>query len=306
MKILIISFDQYDKYNWGHQLFRNEIAKQHDVVFYGPGYTPDTTHLVKYLRKNKLSFNDFDFVFTHGLKYTKKISDISEIPPSLMKVHYVVDFFEPKGDFKGRDLAQYEFLNSYKPDVVFSVYHNSIKPLRQNIQCQNIFVLPFSVCTKHYKKINCKKKDQVVTCFSTRVDAYPNRIKVLNHLKAEKIKHIKQKNRFDYIWAINESKISLGVCDIYKSLNMRVTEILSCGGLLLTDKPNYIEKLGLKENFHYVTYESFDDMVDKCRYYFKYDEERKKIENQGMIHVQKYHSCYQRVREMIKIIQKIK
>ena len=307
MKILILAENQYEKYNWGHQLFRDEIAKQHDVIFFGPGYIRGDISLKKYLMKNKLTFDDFDFVFTHGLKYTKKIKDIYTIPKNLLKVHYVVDFFEEMDGVRGRDKAQYEFLNLYKPDIIFSVYHNSIKPLQKNVKNNNnIFVLPFSACNRHYKNYRDKKNNQVVACFSTREDVYPNRLKALSKLKNNKIKIIKGKTRFDYIGAINESKISLGVCDIYKSLNMRVTEILSCGGFLLTDKPNYIDNLGLIENIHYVTYNSFDDMIDKCIYYFDNDKIRRQIELNGMTYVHKHHSCFRRVQQMIKIINKIK
>jgi len=306
MKILIIAENQNNKYNWGHQLFRNEIARQHDVVWYGPGFVDTNISLFKYLKKIKMSIYDFDFVFTHGLKYTRRINDIWNIPKDVKKVHYVVDFFQNKGNFKGRELEQYQFINSYKPNIVFSVYHNSIELLRHNTICDNIYVLPFSVCTKTYfKKNNIKKKNYIMACFSKRPDAYPNRNIVLKILNKNNLRYITGKQRYDYINAINQCKISIGVCDIFKSLNMRVTEILSCGGFFLTDKPNYIERIGLINNEHYVIYNNHDDMIDKINYYFNNDKERSVIENNGMNFVRKYHSCKTRVKQMIKIINKV-
>jgi len=305
MKVLIIAFNQIDNYNWGHELFRREIARCADVIFFGPGHTPNGLELLDFLKKINISIHDFDFVFTHGLKYTKKIKDIYDIPKDVCKVHYVIDYFLPKGEFKGRADDQHKFLNEYKPDIVFSVYHNSIKPLSKNIECANIFSLPFSACGYTYKKTKCVKQNVVSTCFSRRNDVYPNRTIAIDYLKKNKIRIMDRRIHHKYVRAINRCKISLGVNDIYNSLNMRVTEILSSGGLLLTNKPNYIEKLGLENKKHYIEYTTFDDMIDKIKYYMKYSKQRKEIENNGMNHVRRYHSCNKRVHEMIDIVKKV-
>ena len=306
MKILIISFNQIDKYNWGHELFRREIARQHDVIFFGPGHSPKKVKLHDYLKSLNTTIDEFDFVFTYGLKYTKKIPDIYDIPDHIFKVHYVIDYFLPKGEFKGRALDQHEFLNSYKPDIVFSVYYDSIKPLKKNIICENIYCLPFSACSLTYRNFYCKKINKVATCFSRRQDAYPDRIIALDKLKRHKIRIVDRKMNVEYVKTINRCKITLGVNDIYKSLNMRVTEILSCGGFLLTNKPNYIERLGLIDGEHYISYSDFDDMISKIRYYFNNDKERNRIELNGMKLVRQHHSCTMRIHEMIDIIKRVK
>ena len=38
MRILLLNPNQIERYNWGHQLFKNEFAKHHDVVYYGRGF----------------------------------------------------------------------------------------------------------------------------------------------------------------------------------------------------------------------------------------------------------------------------
>lgn len=304
MNILVIAYNQISKYNRGHELFRQTMKCHANVIYFGPGYTPKNLSLIDYLKKLKIDFSYFDFVFTHGLKYTKQIKDIYDLPPSLLKVHYVVDYFLPKGEFKGRAIDQHEFLNSYKPDIVFSVYHNSIKPLKKNVDCEKIFVLPFSACSTIYKNTYASKVNNVMTSFSMRDDVYPNRRKVLKILDKNEIKFVGRKVKDEYVNAINTCKINLGVCDIYKSLNMRFTEILSCGGFFLTDKPNYIERLNLEDGIHYVAYSDFNDMIDKIKYYFHHNKERNIIAENGMRLVRKYHSCNNRIKEMLKIIKK--
>ena len=306
MKILVISHNQFEKYNWGHELFRREMSANNDTIYFGPGYVGKIS-LKDFLKQKNLSIYDFDFVFTHGLKYTRQIQDIYTIPPGVTKVHYVIDYFLPKGTFKGRSVEQHKFLNLYKPDIIFTVYHDSVKELRKNVVCDNIFCLPFSVCTKTYVRNNSIQKQNLVsTCFSRRLDVYPDRIKVIKCLDDNKIKTIDRKVRFKYIKAINISKIVLGVNDIYNSLNMRVTEILSCGGFLLTNRPKYIEKLGLIDGKHYRVYTTFDEMIDMIKFYQIHDKYRTKIEIEGMNVVRKYHSCNTRIKEMVKIINKVK
>jgi len=306
MKILIISTNQFTNYNWGHELFRRAFSIDNDTTYFGAGYSEPGLSLKKFLKSKKINIRDFDFVFTHGLKYTKNIKDIYDIPKDIIKVHYVVDYFQSKDDFVGKDKDQHKFLNKYKPDIIFSVYQNSIKPIYKNIKCDNVFCLPFSVCTDTYTYTNTIKKNQVVACFSKRLDVYPDRIFALKLLNRKKINIIDYKIRYDYIKTINNSKIILGVNDIYQSLNMRITEILACGGFLLTNKPKYIESLGLKKDIHYKEYTSFDEMIDMIYYYYKYNDERKNIEEKGMYLVRKKHSCRKRIQEMIEIIKQVK
>lgn len=47
MKILLLSPNQIYRYNWGHQLFRNEIGKHHEVIYYGEGYLNYNKNLIE-------------------------------------------------------------------------------------------------------------------------------------------------------------------------------------------------------------------------------------------------------------------
>ncbi len=90
MKILLLSPNQINKYNWSHQLFRNEIGRQHDVIYYGEGFS-------KYIPGKPVpevvkEIGNIDIILTYGLRYTEPfigIGDITNIP----KVHISVDYF---------------------------------------------------------------------------------------------------------------------------------------------------------------------------------------------------------------------
>ena len=90
----------------------------------------------------------------------------------------------------------------------------------------------------------------------------------------------------------------------YNCLNMKFTEVLSCGTLLLSNKPEDFDDVGFKEGEHLVIYKDLNDMQDKINYYLKHDNEREEIAKNGMEFVRKNHSNDVRIKEMTDIIQK--
>ena len=101
---------------------------------------------------------------------------------------------------------------------------------------------------------------------------------------------------------INKCKITITSNNIYKSLSMRYTETLACGGFLLADRPTDLDLVGLKNGKHLVIYDDINDLKDKIRFYLDNDKERQKIEQQGMEFVRKNHSCKKRVSQMLNHI----
>ena len=91
MKILILGSNQIRRYNWGHELFKLEIARQHDARFYGDTYA--------HWAKDKLSIQDIielldfepDLIFTYMGKYCKWVKGLDKV--RIPKVHNVIDYF---------------------------------------------------------------------------------------------------------------------------------------------------------------------------------------------------------------------
>jgi len=117
MKILLLNPNQIKKYNWGHQLFRNEIGKVHDVVYYGEGFPNfdgnlDTVEIVK-------KYGPFDLLMTYGLRYTLPFENIGKVKNP--KCHIVIDLFPPhKGGYKGGMYTKYkDFVERNKYDMFF-------------------------------------------------------------------------------------------------------------------------------------------------------------------------------------------
>ncbi len=102
MNVLILSPNQISKYNWNHQLFRNEIGKSHNATYYGPGYPNYNSDLtVKEIIKLYYKKNKPDLIMTYGYRYSKSFKGIGEIT-QIPHIHLTVDYFPPTGKYNRR------------------------------------------------------------------------------------------------------------------------------------------------------------------------------------------------------------
>jgi len=308
MRMLILSPNQIARYNWGHQLFRNEIGKLHDVRYYGEGYSgwdPNLT-VKEIIRKIYMSRAIPQIILTYGWRYSRSFRGFDEVR-NIPHVHISVDYVEKKGRFSGTIDRQAGFFNYIKPDIVFGVTAHAVNNLKRDNVCDRVYMLPFSVDTNIYRQIpNTNKVIDVLAAFTVRDDVYPNRKRVLKLLESMRELRILTRRviRLRLIKAINSSKMIITSNNIYNSLSMRYTETLSCGGFLLADRPDDFDRLGFIDGRHLVLYKDMKDLRDKIQYYLKHDREREQIGKKGMEFVRKYHSCERRVKEFIRIVKR--
>lgn len=300
LKILLLSVNSLGRRNWGHQRFLDDLTLINDVVYYGlgyEGYNPKLT-VPEVIKK----YGKFDIIFTNHwgwktrpLKWSYKV----DIP----HVHLLLDYV-PTHKLKrlNRRFKKYRF------DLILARTSRAIELLeKNNINVKSRF-FPFSVDTEVYKKQKVQKIYDVITSSSrseklTSETKYPHRWDVHNLVNRMDLKaRTDLVVHFDYIKAINQSKIAIISNNIYKSLNMKYTEFLSCGTFVLADKPDDFEICGYKNKEHLVLYKDLQDLEKLIRYYLDHSEERERIAKQGMEFVRKYHSNEVRVKEMESII----
>jgi len=80
---------------------------------------------------------------------------------------------------------------------------------------------------------------------------------------------------------------------------MKFTEVLACGTLLITVKPEDMQAAGFKNGEHFVVFKGLDDLKKKINYYLKHEKERKKIALKGMKFVHSHHNNDIRVKQFI-------
>jgi hypothetical protein len=302
MKILILSRYQMKKRNWGRELFKRDISKYHDVTFYGPGY-------IKGIDSHQQNIpilpiiGDHDIIFSFVFSYASQFTDYDKI--TTPKIHWEVDYVIPYKTSEGSLHVQNPFYYYAKYDLIFAPVKKMVTYMKDNNIAKKIEWLPFSVCINNYKNLNLEKTIDVMSSYTIKDYLYPDRKniqKFLNNLSyrifTENVTHQ------DYIQKINQSKIFVTKNNVYNFLSMKYTEILSCGTLLLADRPDDLEDIGLKDGEHLIIYNSLNDLKDKIDYFLKYEKEREEIAKNGMDFVRKNHNNDIRIKEMTEIIKK--
>jgi len=296
MKILLLSPNQIGRYNWGHQLFRNEIGKHHEVMYYGNGYSNFNNKLTAPQIVDK--YGPFDLLLTYGLRYTLPFKNVGDI--KIKKVHIVVDLFPPhSGGYRGGMHTRYkQFLERNNYDILFYRQGCQAEYLKEIGFTGPTFWFPFSVDTNIYKKLNIKKIYDVLTSSTKRNDVYPNRVKVNKLVGKLKLKAVMKKVvHQQYITCINQSKICIISNNVFNSPNMKFTEFTSCGSFVLCDKPADMDRLGFEDGKHLVIYKDLNALKDKIKYYLNNKKEREKIAIQGMEFVRNNHNNIIRVKQ---------
>ncbi len=296
MKILLLNPNQIHRYNWGHQLYKNEVGKQHRVVYYGKGWP----HFNPKLNVKQIVHNfcpDADLIMTYCWKYSKNFKGLDQIT-NIPKVHFALDYTE--NNFYQEQNTAYK---QTKYDIIFAFSQRACKLLKKNNASENIVYHPFSVDTNIYREYqNIAKRNNILAAYTTKPTLYPNRIKIIKMLKKNFIvisNRVVQKKLVEWI---NRAKITITSNNIYNSLSMRYTETLACGGFLLADRPDDLDLIGLEDGKHLVLYKDLKDLRGKCKYYMKNDKVRNRIRIAGMNHVRKNHSCKVRVKQMTNAI----
>lgn len=98
----------------------------------------------------------------------------------------------------------------------------------------------------------------------------------------------------------NQSKINLNITakSIRSGLSLRIFDILSCGGFLIT---NYQAELSefFEPGTELETYSSMEELHDKCAYYLSHDDERMAIARRGYEKTVQCHSYSTRLLQMM-------
>jgi len=303
MKILLLSPNQIGRYNWGHQLFRNEIEKQADVLYYGPGYPNFNDKLTAPQILNE--YGSFDLLLTYGLRYTLPFQKIGDV--RIPKCHIIIDLFPPHpGGYKGGMYTRFKpFIEKNKYDLFLYRQRCQKDYLKEIGSTVPATWLPFSVDIDVYKKSKNLKIYDVMTSSSLRTDVYPNRVKVNKLVNKLGLKAVTKKVVHQrYINCINQTKICIISTNVFNSPNMKFTEFTSCGTFVLSDKPADMKELGFKDGEHLILYKNMKDLNRKINYYLKNNKEREKIAKQGMEFTRKNHNNSVRVKQMIEVINK--
>lgn len=121
----------------------------------------------------------------------------------------------------------------------------------------------------------------------------------------ERLKYVDYRGYADYYNRMPEvfknSRINLNISlkIIQSGVPLRVFDVLSCGGFLLTNfQAEMPELFEMGEDF--IVYESIEDMYEKAKFYLLHDAERECIARHGYETVKKYYTFAQQLEKILK------
>ena len=301
MKILLLAWNRdwpKRKGNWNHELFRRELARQHEVIFWGAGYDNYNKRLSM---DDVLSqHSNIDIILTHYEHRDKYF------PVGFKNIKHIPKIHLCGGDYDEITAPGWNaHFNSTKYDIIFGRYLSMVEDLKRYKVPGIIKFLPWSVDTNKYKKLNIKKSVDVAAIFQAHARIHSDRRLLKNRLSKMILNSFIGTAWFEeYIQKINESKICISSNVKSPRLSGKYYEILACGTFFLTTRPEDFGTLGFKNGKHLILYENdFNDLESQIKYFLEHEEEREKIALEGMKFVRKYHNTELRVKEFIELIE---
>jgi len=294
MKILILAPNYIKKTNWAHQLWRNEIARQHDVVFHGQGHDLNSQRDV---RKLVEAHGPFD-VITVGENPRHFHYYIHMEKCHAYKVCFVSDYWGGKENSYDKLIRQHGINMVCLPTPTFADKFREKK--RAGVVSRSIFSpwLPYihAVDLNKYKHLR-KIRDIDVACVLGLFDSvYPDRPELQSILKNLPCKIVVGNwtkggyKHEKYVDLLNRCKIFVSVNGVHNQMTMKYMEAMACGTLFLTNRPEDLEHWGLEDGKHLVCYKNFKDMRKKIDYYLAHVKERAEICYNGRTHVESNYS----------------
>jgi len=249
-------------------------------------------------------FNEFedlekwaDVIFTLE-NYTPEWLPVEKISNSKkIKIYWSIDSHMPADSFSGNSVLQshVELCDKLKPDIHLNSTECYVPYFNRNSRFSYWF--PNAYPSDLITPINIEKKYDIGFCGSILHDRAYILTNVLGEFKP-KIDNFVIGN--EMVKAINSYKIHFNK-NISNDINYRTFETLGCKTFLLTNYTPGLEKL-FDIGRDLVTYENFDDLKDKVKYYLKNDSERETIASNGYNTVIKKHTYDSRCKYLLRII----
>jgi len=299
LRILFLSPLQAHRWNWGHQLFRNEVGRHVDVTYLASDTDISVLNILKKVDKP-------DIIATYGYKYTIPYKDLDKI--NIPKVNFVCDYTPDTLGFHGFEKRYDQLILRDKYDFLFPVTYRVEKILKRKYPKTIVKCIPFGFDSRKYTGVpHNKRAIDVSTCFMFWDAVYPTRKEIQSKVKGlpqSTVVFTDQVFREQFVNVLHKSKINVNGLSYLKDSNMKIFEVMGCGCLCLTEKPSDLDKLGFVDGKHLVTFTSPDDMVDKIQYYLKHPAILQSIAKGGFQEVQQKHTNKQRVQQFLTEIEK--
>jgi len=282
MRLLVLSPNHISKWNFGHQLFRNELYKHADVVYHGAGFVHNSdTDIEKIIDE----IGPFDAVISWSNKYCGHYESTRNLKIPVVVV--IPDYFPHAIKVENA------FINKHHPDLVIVRSTLSVKLFKENqkkgLIPENISVkvLHYGYCPSIFKPRNFSRDIDICASMHETSWAYKNRPTIKEACKSLNGYYVFTDNvyRFDYAETLSRSKIFVNSVSKDHVISPRYTEVMASGCMLMTDWSHDDSDFGLKHGENCIIYDGVDDMKSKVDYFLRHHKKRNRIAVAGYRYV---------------------
>jgi spore maturation protein CgeB len=312
-----IEFDPTIKYKYSKTVFGRRVYQVKAVLINNlintSWYRQFRVRRLKYiLEKNKIDLT----ITTHDFLYPEEVTLIRE----KTKSHLVMWFPDSVSGFNKAFflISDYDFLFFKDPYIV--------KTLTENYNKKNVYYLPECCNPKFHKSISLTEDDlnkygcdittygnphNVRTSFFSQLLNYQYDIKIWGHQPSIWLKDKKLKSLYTGECVFNESKAKsvlaakINLNTLHPSeiigLNARTFEIAGIGGFQMIHwRPGLADLF--EDAKEIVSFNNFDELIEKINYYLKSPAERANIAEAGQKRAYTYHTYILRLQLLFDTI----
>lgn len=218
------------------------------------------------------------------------------------KVHIMGDYTT-----EGR-MSRYDpFLKRHKFDLVLEPCYRCMKALRSKGLAGRVELLPFSIDTSVCYDWGRPRTIDVIAMFSHDSRIYPRRNDVLDTIKTMSVScFLRSRRPFrKYLEFANKARIFAHANAISNNVAVKYPEVMACGTLFVTDRPDELDLLGYRDRKHLVIYNTMEEMREKIEYYLAHNEEREQIAKAGAKFVRENFSHGAIAQRLINLMQEL-
>lgn len=310
MKVLLLAPDYTHAKSWTQEHFRQEIARQHEVVrCTGAG----DTHV-----PNLVAEHNPDIVLVCNLQFSVEYTGLDEVGKSgISTVAIVTDYFPRHHKYKNKILKRHAFDAVFFSQTKFVDAFHAFKRKGKVPKKTLPFWLPFSIDPAIYHAdVKADRPWDVTFCCADHPFEYPNRqrvAEVLRHCDGNNFVRLVENDdglerpagailHGAYAELLQKSKICVTSNDQHGCVNIKHLEFAAAGALIVTDVPRDFGRMGFVEGVHYVGYEKAAELLDLLRYWLGEYHRRFEIASEGQELVVQSHGNASRVESLFYCI----
>ena len=286
------------KYDMFLELLKEELARQHDILCWGWGYRYNWTE--KTIHEAIDFFGKPDIILADSLYNVGGLSKIGAV-----RANIVGDFYVGMGN--GHLKRHLRIFEHY--DVLLCAYYSAVRLAREYFPEEKCVFWPHSVDINWFRNYERDRPVDVIFAGAVQESLYgPDRQRIQHMLiemrVEEGIDAIPRLKRYygAYVDALNMTKMAISNNTKWGFMPHKVLEIMACGAMLLTDRCEEFDLVGIKDGEHVVIYNDLDDLRDKIHYYLENDSERERIAYNGYYLTVKEFNMADAARKMVEVL----